>query len=310
MNGKIEVAVVTSWPEKFASTKNWWKTYTEYLSSSEWETKRLQVLARDGNECRVCGDTVCLQAHHKTYARVGNEDVNDLTTLCKPCHDGITRILRRRRKKYGNKIFDLALDMGVVSALGIVPDVTDRTSNLPGDYIFPSRPMTAVDLIAQELKRRNAVLFAGAGGTICPLFDACHRHNVEVIIFRHEQGAGFASIGAFKATRQTQFVAATSGPGATNLVTSIADAYYDSCSVVFLTGQISTANFDGSSKRQQGFQHTPIVQIVESITKFAKMVRFGSELETLFRQAILAAETERRGPALLDLPMNCQKAEL
>ena len=169
--------------------------------------------------------------------------------------------------------------------------------------------MIAVDYLAQELKLRNARLWAFGGGTICPLFDACRRYNVEVIICRSEFGAGMAAIGAFKASGRVQFVAATSGPGATNLVTPIAEAYYDSCPIIFLTGQVNTSNLIGYS-RQRGFQETPIAKIVYPITKLACQASSPTNLVNLFRAAIRFATAGRGGPCLVDAPMNCQKGEV
>lgn len=169
--------------------------------------------------------------------------------------------------------------------------------------------MIAVDYIAQELKLRNARLWAFPGGTIAPLFDACHRYNVEVIITRSEFGAGMAAIGAFKAGGRMQFVAATSGPGATNLVTPIAEAFYDSCSIVFLTGQVGISDLVGIS-RQKGFQQTPIVEIIRPITKMTCQAFSPSHLVSLFHSAMRFATAGRGGPCLIDAPMNCQKGEI
>ncbi len=169
--------------------------------------------------------------------------------------------------------------------------------------------MIAVDYIAQELKLRNARLYAFPGGTIASLFDACRRYNVEVIICRSEFGAGMAAIGAFKAGGRVQFVAATSGPGATNLVTPIAEAFYDSCPIVFLTGQVGTSNLIGVS-RQKGFQQTPIVEIVRPITKMAVQSSSPLNLVNSFKSAIRFATAGRGGPCLVDMPMDLQKGEV
>ena len=169
--------------------------------------------------------------------------------------------------------------------------------------------MIAVDFIAQELKLRNARLWAFSGGTVAPLFDACRRYNVEVIICRSEFGAGMAAVGAFKASGRVQFVAATSGPGATNLVTPIAEAFYDSCPIIFLTGQVGTSNLIGVS-RQKGFQQTPIVEIVRPITKMAIQPTSPSNLVNSFKTAIQFAIAGRGGPCLVDMCMNLQKGEV
>jgi len=169
--------------------------------------------------------------------------------------------------------------------------------------------MRAVDAIAQHIKSLNARLYCGAGGTLAPLFDACHKAEVETIVCRTEAGAGFAAQGAYKATGRLSFVAATSGPGATNLITSIADCWYDSSAVVFITGQVGLTNFVGLS-RQQGFQQTPIVRMVEPVTKLALMPMFPADAADCFKAMCDLAMQPRRGPCTLDLCMDVGKGEI
>ena len=170
--------------------------------------------------------------------------------------------------------------------------------------------MIATDHIAQEMKRRDLKLWAFGGGTICPLFDAMHRHNVEVIICRSEYGAGYAAIGAAKATGKPQVVAVTSGPGATNLVTPIADAYYDSVPIIALTGQVNTEHLGlRNVVRQRAFQQTNIIDIVNSITKTNRESISPDDLVMNFLSAFDIAITGRHGPVLIDMPMNSQKGE-
>lgn len=171
--------------------------------------------------------------------------------------------------------------------------------------------MIAVDHIASILKSSNVILWAYGGGTVTPLFNACHRHDVRVIIARSEFGAGMAAIGAYKAKGRVQFVAATSGPGATNLVTPIAEAFYDSCAIVFLAGQVATSNFVGFSfARQRGFQETPIAEIVRPITKMSHRATSPTNLVHSFDQAIQFSIARRAGPCLIDMPMDCQRGEV
>ena len=169
--------------------------------------------------------------------------------------------------------------------------------------------MQAVDHIALELAKRNLKLWTFPGGTIYPLYDSCHRHGVETIVCRSEQGAGYAGVGAAKVTGQVQVVVATSGPGATNLVTPIADAYYDSVPVVFLTGQVSTPNLHYYPVRQRGFQQTNIVGIARPITKVVSTGFSPNRLVQVFQDALDIAEYDRRGPVLIDCPMDTQKGE-
>lgn len=167
--------------------------------------------------------------------------------------------------------------------------------------------MIAVDYIAQEMKRRDMRLWCYPGGTIFPLFDACHRYGVETVVARSEAGAGFMAIGAAKATGNPQVVAVTSGPGATNLVTPIADAYYDSVPIIGLCGQVGTQYLDRTGQRQRGFQQTPTADIMRPIVKG---VWEGGNLAYAFSWALGVVMDGRRGPAVIDMPMDLQKMEL
>ena len=170
--------------------------------------------------------------------------------------------------------------------------------------------MIAIDHIALELAKRNLKLWTFPGGTIYPLYDACHRHGVETIVCRSEAGCGYAAIGAAKATGEVQVVATTSGPGATNIVTPCADAYYDSAPVVFLTGQVGSANVIGYSPlRQRGFQETHIKEIVKPIVKYVHQCFAPNSLVKRFIYALDIANELRCGPALIDMPMDVQKGE-
>lgn len=159
--------------------------------------------------------------------------------------------------------------------------------------------MIAVDRIAQELKDRSLRLWTFPGGTIYPLYDACHRHGVDVVVARSELGAGYMAIGAAKATGQPQVCAVTSGPGATNVLTCVADAFYDSVPVVFLTGQVATS-YLGGSLRQRGFQQTPILKMAAPVT----VERY--DAPTAFLEALQQANYPRRGPVVVDMPMDLQ----
>lgn len=169
--------------------------------------------------------------------------------------------------------------------------------------------MRCVDAIALHLKSLNARVYGGAGGTLVPFFDACHKADVEVIITRTEQGASFAAQGAYKSSGRPQFCCATSGPGATNLVTGIADCYYDSSAVVFITGQVALSNLVGLG-RQFGFQQTPMVEISKPITKLSVMPLFSADAVDVFKAMIDLSMQPRRGPVLLDLCMDIGRGEM
>ena len=93
-----------NWRTRFqeARGRSWWTIYREYLLSPEWQEKRSAVLLRDG-DCTICGTPHGLEVHHRSYGNVGREPLTDLTTLCKPCHESVTRMLRRRRQTSKDK---------------------------------------------------------------------------------------------------------------------------------------------------------------------------------------------------------------
>lgn len=97
-----------NWAEELVG-KTWLqkrRIYKDYLSSPEWRERRQKCLDRDGHECRICGSKHELQAHHKHYKHLGAEEENDLTTLCKQCHNSVTGFLKRRKKKANRTMFD------------------------------------------------------------------------------------------------------------------------------------------------------------------------------------------------------------
>jgi hypothetical protein len=79
--------------------------YNRYISSEDWKVKRRQILERDGNCCQTCLSNECLEVHHKTYERLGNEALKDLITLCHDCHEAITTVIRRR--KYSGRVIEV-----------------------------------------------------------------------------------------------------------------------------------------------------------------------------------------------------------
>ncbi len=164
--------------------------------------------------------------------------------------------------------------------------------------------MRAVDRIAQEMKARGLCLFTFPGGTLAHLYDACHKAGVEVVVGRSELGAGFMAIGAAKVTGKPQVCAVTSGPGATNVLTCVADAYYDSVPVVFLTGQVSSKNLiDRGGVRQRGFQETPILEMAYPITLT------DYDEPGWFLAALKEVVDTRPGPVLIDMLMDMQVSE-
>ena len=175
----------------------------------------------------------------------------------------------------------------------------------------PTRLKNGAAIMALALKDLGVKrVFLFPGGTIAPLLDELVKIGIEYICLRHEQGAGFAAIGAAKETNFPQVVMVSSGPGATNLVTCIADAFYDSVPILALTGQVQTDDINKEKKvRQTGFQETDVVGMMKSISKKALVL---SETDNLYSKICESFEITlegRKGPVLLDVPMNIQKNE-
>jgi acetolactate synthase-1/2/3 large subunit len=133
------------------------------------------------------------------------------------------------------------------------------------------------------------------------LYDALYGQDIDVVLFRHEQGAVHAAEGYARVAGRPAVVAATSGPGAANLVTGLADAYMDSTPLVAITGQVATSIFG-----RDGFQETDIPGIVTPITKFVYQVRRPAEATAAFKAAYEISVLGRPGPTLIDLPRDIQ----
>lgn len=145
-------------------------------------------------------------------------------------------------------------------------------------------------------------IFGHTGGAIMPMYVEINERltrkekTPEVIMFRHEQGAGHAAEGYAKITGRPGFVCVTSGPAATNIVTPIADAFMDSIPVIFVTGQVSSPGIGTDA-----FQEVPITLIVSQITKIALLIKTADEIEGALRLAHELTTTGRKGPVLIDI---------
>ncbi len=175
--------------------------------------------------------------------------------------------------------------------------------------------MKASDVVAQVLAENGIHHgFELIGGMIAHLVDSINTlGKTKLVSMHHEQGAAFAAGAISRASehRSMGVALATSGPGATNLVTGIADCWLDSHPCLFITGQINTHELkQGSSVRQEGFQELDIVSIVQSVTKYAYQVKTVDELIPSLQKAIDIAQEGRAGPVLLDIPMDIQCMEL
>jgi len=155
------------------------------------------------------------------------------------------------------------------------------------------------DIIIEVLKEEKVeVVFGLPGGAIMEVYDALYRDgSIKHILARHEQGAGHMAEGYAKATGKVGVAMTTSGPGATNIVTPIADAYMDSVPLVVITGQVPTHMIGNDA-----FQEVDIVGITRPITKHNFLVRDVEELPLIIREAFYIAKTGRPGPVLIDVP--------
>ncbi|WP_394132437.1 acetolactate synthase 2 catalytic subunit [Shewanella maritima] len=148
-------------------------------------------------------------------------------------------------------------------------------------------------------------VFGYPGGAIMPIYDALYESPVEHLLSRHEQGAAFAAVGYARASGKTGVCFATSGPGATNLITSLADALLDSVPVVAITGQVSTSVIGTDA-----FQEIDVLGMSLSCTKHSFMVTRVEDLLPTLYQAFEIAASGRPGPVLVDIPKDIQIAEL
>lgn len=146
-------------------------------------------------------------------------------------------------------------------------------------------------------------IFGYPGGAVLPIFESLSQSTIDVVLVRHEQGAIHAASGYALSSDTTGVCIATSGPGATNLVTGIANAYMDSIPVVIITGQVAT-NIIG----YDSFQEADIIGASEPFTKHNYLVKDISNLGEVFKNAFHIANSGRKGPVLIDIPINIQNA--
>jgi len=166
--------------------------------------------------------------------------------------------------------------------------------------------MTGSQILLECLKREGVeVVFGYPGGQILPTFDALYGYKgFKFILTRHEQGAAHAADGYARVTGKVGVCLATSGPGATNLVTGIANAFMDSIPMVAITGQVPTLLIGNDA-----FQEADITGITRPITKHNYLVKDAKDLAVIVREAFYIASTGRPGPVLIDLPKDVQVAE-
>jgi acetolactate synthase-1/2/3 large subunit len=165
--------------------------------------------------------------------------------------------------------------------------------------------MKGCEIVVDALLREKVeVVFGYPGGSVMDIFDALYEAPIRFILTRHEQAAAHAADGYARASGRAGVCIATSGPGATNLVTGIATAAMDSIPLVALTGQVSTPMIGNDA-----FQEADIVGITRPITKHNYLVNRVEDLPRILKEAFVIATTGRPGPVLIDLPKDILRAE-
>ena len=180
----------------------------------------------------------------------------------------------------------------------IVPKTTRKKTE--------QKTFSGADILVEALIRQGAEqIFAYPGGASMPLHQALlkQKDKFRTILPRHEQGGGFAAQGLARSTGKVGVCMATSGPGATNLVTSLADAKLDSVPMVAITGQVSQAVIGTDA-----FQETPIVEVCRAITKHHYLITDLADVPRIVKEAFYIARTGRPGPVLIDVPKDVQLA--
>lgn len=171
-----------------------------------------------------------------------------------------------------------------------------------------TQTINGAEILVEALIHHEAeFVFAYPGGASMPLHQALrkHREAIRTILPRHEQGGGFAAQGVARTTGKPGVCMATSGPGATNLVTAIADAKLDSVPMIAITGQVPQSVIGSDA-----FQETPMVEVCRAITKHHYMITDIKDVARIVKEAFHIATTGRPGPVLIDFPKDVQLATL
>ena len=170
-----------------------------------------------------------------------------------------------------------------------------------------SEMLTGAQILCRTLLEEGVdVLFGYPGGAIMPLYHALPEFpELRHVLVRHEQAAAHAADGYARASGRAGVCVATSGPGATNLVTGLATAHMDSTPVVAITGQVAR-----SMMGRDAFQETDIIGITQPITKHSRLIEDVEEIEEAVREALYIAQEGRPGPVLLDVPKDVQNQKL
>jgi acetolactate synthase-1/2/3 large subunit len=180
--------------------------------------------------------------------------------------------------------------------------VRTKRSARPDVEIGPS--MAGSEILVACLEREGVdTIFAYPGGASMEIHQALTRSKIRTVLPRHEQGGAFAAEGYARATGRAGVCMATSGPGATNLVTGIADAYMDSVPLIAITGQVPQSMIG-----KGGFQETDIYGMTLPVVKHSYLITDINDIPRIVKEAFHIAQTGRPGPVLIDLPKNVQQA--
>jgi acetolactate synthase-1/2/3 large subunit len=169
------------------------------------------------------------------------------------------------------------------------------------------------DFIAEFIEKKGITsVFELSGGMITHILDSLHQKTkVNIVTMHHEQSAAFAAEGFARITGLPGIALATSGPGATNLLTGIGSCYFDSTPAIFITGQVNRHELKGDSGlRQLGFQETDIITMAKPITKYCVQVNDPNEIPLILEKAYTIALEGRPGPVLIDIPMDVQRTQI
>lgn len=165
--------------------------------------------------------------------------------------------------------------------------------------------MKGCDYISKLLLSAGVThVFGYQGGAVTPLIDAFARAGLKYVQCRHEQASGFAADAYARLTGKCGVVVVTNGPGATNVITAVANAHLDSVPVLFITGQVNVSDMKTENVRQNGFQEIDTVSMAKPVTKYAARIMEKSVLRNEFSKAFRIACSGRKGAVLIDLPMN------
>jgi acetolactate synthase-1/2/3 large subunit len=180
--------------------------------------------------------------------------------------------------------------------------IEKKKSAAPRAEVGPA--MAGCDILVQALEREGVeVIFAYPGGASMEIHQSLTKSKIRTILPRHEQGGSFAAEGYARSTGKAGVCMSTSGPGATNLVTAIADAYLDSCPLVAITGQVTT-NMIGRG----AFQETDIIGVTLPIVKHSYLLTDVNDIPRVVKEAFYIAQSGRPGPVVIDVPKNIQQA--